>query len=72
MAGWCVVLKKETRSKRMNSTEEEHSLGQERSTDDFQVLANMETHRSATREDNAVNESHGHESIGRRRCWDEV
>jgi hypothetical protein len=42
MPGWSVVLKKEARGRRMNPTEEEHSLGQEGSRDDLQVLANIE------------------------------
>jgi hypothetical protein len=42
MPGWSVVLKKEARGRRINSTEVDHGLGQEPSMDDLQVLTNME------------------------------
>lgn len=41
MPGWSVVLKKESRCRRINSTEEEHGLGQEGSRDDLEVITNM-------------------------------
>ena len=41
MTGWSVVVKKEARGRRIDSTEEEHGLGQEASRDDLQVLSNM-------------------------------
>lgn len=42
MPGWSVVLKKETRSRRINSTEDEHGLGQDGGRDDMQVFTNMD------------------------------
>ena len=42
MPGWSVVLKKESRSRRITSTEQEHALGQEGTDDDLHVFANME------------------------------
>lgn len=42
MPRWYVVLKKKSRGRRINSTEEENGLGQEGSRDDLQVLTNME------------------------------
>lgn len=41
MPGWFVVLKKEARGRRINSTELETGLGQELYRDDIQVLTNM-------------------------------
>ena len=42
MPGWSVVLNKEIRSRRINSTEEEHGLGQEDCMDDMQVFPGLE------------------------------
>lgn len=42
MPGWSVVLKKKTRSRRINSTEDEHGLGQDGGRDDMQVFTNMD------------------------------
>lgn len=43
MPGWCVVLKKEARGRRITSTEEEHGLGQEGHLDDFEALQETES-----------------------------
>lgn len=72
MPGWSVVLKKETRSRRMTCMEEELGLGQEGSRDDLQVLANMELQRSAARVDDAVTGESVPERNGRRRNWNEA
>lgn len=34
MPGWCVVLKKDSRGRRINSTESDNALGQEESSGD--------------------------------------
>ena len=44
MSGWSVVVKKEARGRRIDSTQEEHALGQEASRADLQVLSNMPLH----------------------------
>ena len=67
MPGWSVVLKKESRSRRINSTEQDHSLGQEGSADDLQVLANMESPRMTLAEDIGREGTPIHERNGRRR-----
>lgn len=72
MPGWCVVLKKETRSRRVTSTEEDHTLGQEASRDDLQVLANVESQRSDAIGADAESEDSGQERSARRRNRDEV
>ena len=45
MPGWCVVMKKEARGRRINSTEVEHVLGQEESMGDRQAFPEMEAGR---------------------------
>jgi hypothetical protein len=72
MPGWSVVLKKETRSRRILSTEEEHALGQEGSSDDMQVLASAESHRGVPRENVAVDEDPARPTNGRRRSWNDA
>lgn len=41
MPGWCVVLKKEARGRRMTHTDMDHNLGQEESSGDRQPLTEM-------------------------------
>lgn len=72
MPGWSVVLKKESRSRRINSTEEDHGLGQEGSEDDLRVFANMESTGMGPAEQNAGDEADGRRSNGRRRNRDET
>ena len=43
--GWCVVLKKEARGRRINATEDEHVLGQEESSGDRTAFPEMEEGR---------------------------
>lgn len=71
MAGWSVVLKKEARGKRINSTEEDHSLGQEGSTDDIRTLTHLESQRRRVGEDADDNDTAASHSILRRRRRDE-
>lgn len=71
MSGWSVVMKKETRSRRISSTEMEHALGQEGSSDDVQVLRDMELPQTALRENIAADMSNTQQSIGRRRSRNE-
>lgn len=67
MPGWSVVMKKETRSRRIGSTEVEQALGQEGSSDDVQVLTDMELQMTALRDNTAADEPNAQQSIGRRR-----
>jgi len=60
--GWSVVLKKDARSRRINSTEEEHVLGQEGSREDFQVISNMDSRRMH------VGDDRGRGDTGTQRC----
>jgi hypothetical protein len=72
MPGWSVVLKKETRSRRMNSTEDEHGLGQEGCSDDLQVIADMELQISGSRDNIGGDEAGFVQNSGRRRTWNEA
>ena len=71
MPGWSVVMKKENRSRRMCSTDVEQALGQEGSSDDVQVLTDMEVQVTALRDNNAADELYAQQTIGRRRSWNE-
>lgn len=51
MPGWCVVLKKEARGRRIHCMELEYGLGQEGSRDDLEVLTSMDAGRSPQRDD---------------------
>lgn len=70
MPGWSVVLKKESRSRRINSMEDDHSLGQEGSDDDLNVFANMESPNLARGEELAGDERNVRQTSGRRRNRD--
>lgn len=72
MPGWSVVLKKESRSRRMNCTEEEHALGQEGSREDLQVFADSGSQRRAAGDSNASVEAAVQQRNGRRRNWNEA
>lgn len=67
-----MVLKKYTRSRRINSTEEDHSLGQEVCSDDMQVFTNMEPQTRGSGDNNAGDELDARQNNGRKRAWDEV
>lgn len=47
MPGWCVVLKKEARGKRITSTEVDYVLGQEESMGDRQAFPEVEAGRTS-------------------------
>jgi hypothetical protein len=72
MPGWSVVMKKETRSRRILSTQEDNALGQEASTDDMQVMTNFEPQRVGWRENVAVDEVSTQQANGRRRSRNEA
>ena len=68
MPGWSVVMKKESRSRRINSMEDEHGLGTEGSRDDLEVITNMQSQRlGPSSNSNAVAEIAVRPSNGRRR-----
>jgi hypothetical protein len=67
MPGWSVVMKKESRSRRILSTEEDNALGQEASTDDMQVITNIEPQRGGCRDNVPVDEGSTQQTNGRRR-----
>jgi hypothetical protein len=67
MPGWSVVMKKETRSRRISPTEVEQALGQEGSSDDVQMLTDMELQMTALRDNTAADEPYAQQSTGRRR-----
>ena len=71
MPGWSVVLKKETRGRRINSTEDEHGLGQDGGRDDMQVFTNMDLQGGGT-DAIAGDEVAARPSNGRRRNWNKV
>lgn len=72
MRGWSVVLKKETRSRRIGNTEEEHGLGQEECRDDMLVLRNMEIRGGGASDEVGGHEAPLRQTSGRRRNWNEV
>lgn len=43
MPGWSVVVKKESRGRRIKPNEDDYGLGLEPSTDDLQVLTDMDS-----------------------------
>lgn len=72
MPGWSVVLKKENRSRRLYSTEDDHGLGQEECRDDLEVFADMVSQGMASG-DNVGNDGVAVvHSNGRRRPWNEA
>lgn len=72
MTGWSVVLQKENRSKRINSTEEEHGLGQEVCSDDLEVFRTVEPQRRGPADSIGRDQDDVRQSNGRRRNWNEV
>ena len=72
MPGWSVVLKKETRSRRITSTEDERGLNEEVCSDDLQVFLNMDSHGPGPSDNNAGDGAGMRQSNGRRRTWDQV
>lgn len=72
MPGWSVVLKKETRSRRISSTEEEHGLNEEVCSNDLHAFMNMEQQRTGLGDNIGGVEAAVGQSTGRRRNWDDV
>lgn len=72
MPGWSVVLKKEPRSRRISSIEDEHGLNEEVCSDDLQLFLNMDPHGSGSSDNNADDEAGMRQSNGRRMTWDQV
>lgn len=70
MPEWSVVLKKEARGRRITSTEEDHGLGQEGSTDDIRVLTNLESQKRGRGNKIGDDETAASQSIMRRRRHD--
>lgn len=70
MPEWSAVLKKEARGRRITSTEEDHGLGQEGSTDDIRVLTNLESQKRGRGNKIGDDETAASQSILRRRRHD--
>ena len=66
LPGWCVVVKKEARGRRITSMDDDCGLGQEASADDLLVLTDMEVQRRE-REEAIGSEEEGEQHINRRR-----
>ena len=71
MPGWSVVLKKESRSRRINSTKEDHGLGQEGSSGDLHAFTNVEPVGMGLRDEITGDEAAVCRSNGRRRIRDD-
>lgn len=67
MPGWCVVVKKEARGRRINSTEVEHILGQEESSGDREAFPEWEERRGHSRGENVGGQSSQQQRTSRRR-----
>lgn len=67
MPGWCVVVKKEARGRRIHSTELEHILGQEESSGDRHAFPEAEDLRGYTRDESSSGQSLEQQRTARRR-----
>ena len=72
MPGWCVVVKKEARGRRIHSTEVEHILGQEESSGDRHAFQEMEDRRGHTRDESSSGQSTEQQRTARRRIQYEL
>jgi hypothetical protein len=67
MPGWCVVVKKEARGRRIHSTEVEHILGQEESSGDRHAFPEAEDRRGYTCAESSSGHSSEQQRTSRRR-----